>query len=177
MHCIRQITIISLRNFSQWKRAVVTRGLQIILPVRRYKKLGEAGIFVGKIVLPLQIDAVHLLPYSLEELCRWTKSDEMHSGSGGWTHRPVRAELKRVLDSIEILPEEKYGALGQTFSVSRDGVLVEAREKLHLRIVAYQPVLFRVLLYPQQNHRCDLCVRLLHQSSRKSQSHIFSCSS
>jgi hypothetical protein len=58
-----------LGNLSEWKRTVVPGGLQVILPMRRCEKLGEAGILIGKIVLPLQIDAVHLLPYSLEKLC------------------------------------------------------------------------------------------------------------
>ena len=79
---IWRTSIAGLGHFSQWERTVAAGRFQVVLPMRGDEEFREAGILVGQIVLLLQIDAVHLLPYFLEELCRWTKPDEMHSRTG-----------------------------------------------------------------------------------------------
>ena len=86
---IQRATIAGLVHFSQWERTVAAGRFQVVLPMRGDEEFRKAGILVGQIVLLLQIDAVHLIPYFLEVLCRWTKPDEMHSRMGGYTHRPL----------------------------------------------------------------------------------------
>src|SRR6185437_14072172 len=132
--------------FSEWKRSVAARWLQIVLPVRGDEKLGEPCVFVRQIVLFLQSYAIHFLPYLLEELCRWSKTDEVNSGFRSRTHHAVGAELKRIFDRIEVLPEKENCSLGQTVAVDGGGVLIEAREELHLSVVTHHAMIFRVLL-------------------------------
>ena len=42
--------------------------LEIVLAVRGHQEFGEAGVFVGQIVLFLQIHAVHFLADFVEQL-------------------------------------------------------------------------------------------------------------